>query len=379
MSQFQKLFFCFFCLILSSSFAAATCFEFPEIERPKGSLCLNDVCSEFKMQQYCGNYYGSSTEHISRLGTIHTECFALEENSNEFIELECKIEINDQMVELAETTVTCENLGQQTDENDPCVWYDLFNTAHLKPILESNVENILVAKLSFIPTGPYPKLDEQCEILTVQPELNSAKLISGKGWKITSQVVYGPYEIVSFAGQFNLSHTLCVRDQTNIAIFHKGILLGLIYTPEDNSFDLGSLELLETSEIAIYPSYVYDKNSIAVLTFRNNKVSIDKPTYSMACATDGIIPDIHGLDIEAARNSLFDYGWMPQDGKKLEDMEGMQFWYSELRAKTPELRTCGGGGFLRCYYNYENKNSYLEVITSGEPQGTVSGVTGSCK
>ena len=39
----------------------------------------------------------------------------------------------------------------------------------------------------------------------------------------------------------------------------------------------------------------------------------------------------------------------------------------------------GAGGFFRCYYNYENKGSYLEVVASGEPEPKVSGVKGSCK
>jgi len=246
-------------------------------------------------------------------------------------------------------------------------------------IITSNVKDILIAKISSIPNNPNPKPNVYCDRMAVEPELKSAKLISNKGWEITSQIVYGPYEIVSFAGQFESSHTWCFANQTNIAIFHKDTLLGLIYTTVENAYDLGSIELLETSQIAIIPSYVYDKVQKAVLTFRKNKISVDEPYHSMACKLDGIIPDIQGLEIKEARNILFDYGWKPRNGKELADMGDMEFWYSEMQDETPELRACGGGGFLRCYYNYENKNSYLEVIASGEPEPSVSFAGGSCK
>ena len=61
------------------------------------------------------------------------------------------------------------------------------------------------------------------------------------------------------------------------------------------------------------------------------------------------------------------------------NMGDMVLGYDSERDVTPELRTCGGGGLLRCWYNYESKNSYLEVLASGEPEPIVSGVQGSCK
>ena len=99
----------------------------------------------------------------------------------------------------------------------------------------------------------------------------------------------------------------------------------------------------------------------------------------MACDADGIIPNIHGQVIKSARMVLFDYGWQPRDGKELDDMGDMEFWYSGQRQETPELVSCGSGGYLRCYYAYESDQSYLEVVTSGEPDSFVSSVQGRCK
>lgn len=243
----------------------------------------------------------------------------------------------------------------------------------------SNNVNVLVTKISTIPNGPNPTVDEQCERLTIAPALKSAKLISGKGWKITSELVYGPFNFISFAGQFEKIHTWCIKKQTNIAVFYRERLIAIMYTPPNATIDLGSLELLKTGQIAIYPTYIYDKKPEALLTFRNNEISIDKPSYSMACEAEGVIPNINGLAIKKARRVLFDYGWQPRNGKELEDMGDMEFWYSGQRTETPELVSCGAGGYLRCYYSYESSRSYLEVVTSGEPDSFVSGVQGRCK
>ena len=99
----------------------------------------------------------------------------------------------------------------------------------------------------------------------------------------------------------------------------------------------------------------------------------------MACGVDGIVPNINGLDIKKARKILFDYGWLPRNGKEIDGMEDMELGYSEQRSETPELVSCGGGGFYRCYYAYQTTKSYLDVVTSGEPNPTVSGADGSCK
>ena len=95
----------------------------------------------------------------------------------------------------------------------------------------SNKFNVLVEEISSIPNGPNPTVDDQCGRLTVIPELKSAKLISGKGWEITSELVYGPFSFIGFTGQFENIHTWCIRKQTNIAVFYHERLISIMYTP----------------------------------------------------------------------------------------------------------------------------------------------------
>ena len=250
--------------------------------------------------------------------------------------------------------------------------------------IKSTIENILVAKTSSIPSGPNSEPEgrykEACGERLVQPKLKSAQMIFDKGWKISSEISYGPYELVSFAGDFDYFHNNCFLVQTNIAIFYKGNLLAIVYTQEENWSDLAGLELLNTSEIAIKDTSIYFESILANIKFSKDEILIDHPhTFSMACGTDGIIPDIKGLEIEEAREMLFDFGWSPRDGKALDDMGDMQLGYSGMRDKTPELKICSGTGISSCLYSYETNNSYLDVTTAGEPEGSVTFVKGVCK
>ena len=205
-------------------------------------------------------------------------------------------------------------------------------------------------------------------------------MIFDKGWKISSEISYGPYELVSFAGDFDYFHNHCFLVQTNIAIFYKGNLLVIIYTPEEDWSDLAGLELLDTSEIAIKDTSIYFESILANIKFSKDEILIDHPhTFSMACGTDGIIPDIKGLEIEEAREMLFDFGWSPRDGKALDDMGDVIPFYSSEREATPELIYCSAFGVSRCVYSYETNNSYLDVTTLGEPEGSVTFVKGICK
>ena len=73
---------------------------------------------------------------------------------------------------------------------------------------------------------------------------------------------------------------------------------------------------MDTSAIAIKEIALYSDSILANIKFTKDQIVIDRPdTFSMACGTDGIIPDIQDLQIDEAREILFDFGWSPRDGK----------------------------------------------------------------
>ena len=95
------------------------------------------------------------------------------------------------------------------------------------------------------------------------------------------------------------------------------------------------------------------------------------PPTAKACDLENIIPDIKDLEIAEARELLFEYGWRPIKAEEIE-------WMASERTKTPELTSCTAFGLFMCHYTYETNNAYLEVVTKGEPEPTVSVVEGRC-
>lgn len=221
----------------------------------------------------------------------------------------------------------------------------------------SNIDSIEV--INSIPKGSGSQISEyakyDCKDYLVQPELKSANALFENSWQITSQLAYGPYEIIGFVGEIEMAHNNCHFSQTNIAIFHKSVLLGIFKTTNRTGIALNNFELGQDAKIAIYQLNSDIKE--AEITFRHNKVALEVPGNSIACNINDIVPNISGLEINEARNVLFDYGWKPRDGKLIHDMGDMQFWFSVERAVTPELVFCGN----TCTYAYEKENSYLEV------------------
>lgn len=66
------------------------------------------------------------------------------------------------------------------------------------------------------------------------------------GWDIMSSINLGPYQFISFAGEFSPGTSgMCKRTQGNIAVFEDQELTTIIYTkPEDNHL-IGNLEVIE--------------------------------------------------------------------------------------------------------------------------------------
>jgi hypothetical protein len=73
------------------------------------------------------------------------------------------------------------------------------------------------------------------------------------GWGIMSSNKLGPYQFISFAGEFSQGTSgMCKRTQGNIAVFEDQELTTTIYTkPEDNHL-IGNLEVIEGGALRIW-------------------------------------------------------------------------------------------------------------------------------
>ena len=112
----------------------------------------------------------------------------------------------------------------------------------------NNVTELEFSYLNAIPMGPLRSNFDRgwCDSSIVGPNTISGKNISKKGWGILSEQTLGPYDFVSFAGEFKdgLSGS-CIISQGNVAIFKAGELIGVIYTSSKDDELIGKLWIAE--------------------------------------------------------------------------------------------------------------------------------------
>jgi len=250
-------------------------------------------------------------------------------------------------------------------------------------ILESHVDKVKVAKLSMLPMGPNPDVPRNCERSVAINLTQNSRSIEKKGWIVTSQLKYGPFELISFSGSLDASSGICVIKQTNVAIFKFQNLKGIFYTDPDIDDSFGSIYIDQTGKIIAVPVNEIVRPSFEI-TFRKNKITLDSLSYNTACEGEGIIPDLNGEYFESARKTLLQYGWKPT--LELSGSEDFLRYYHKdefledkrIRSKIPELITCSGTGFGFCKYLYENDTSYLDLETVSDGNEVVS-LVGFCK
>lgn len=252
-------------------------------------------------------------------------------------------------------------------------------------ILESHASEVKVAKLNSIPKGPNPKVEGNCKGYIVSDLTQISKTIAEKGWAITSQIQYGPFELISFAGSFeSITSGMCIIGKTNVAVFERKKLVGLFYTDPNVDHVLASMNLDNSGKINVFSG-----GGIRALqsefTFRNGRITLDDKSYKVACEGSGVIPHLSHLNIFEAKKSLLEYGWYPVD-EITGSNEFMSFYekdsyYDETRINKdlPELVTCSGTGVGYCKFLYETSTAYLEVDTAGGSDYGVVSLIGFCK
>ncbi len=247
--------------------------------------------------------------------------------------------------------------------------------------VEVNPPNLVFAELGKIPNGPKPTFDGFCSDRAIEPNGPNAKMINKQGWQVTSEINYGPYTFVSFAGYAKSGTSgMCSVEQTNIAIFQNDALLGVVYINSEFSNELARLELDNTGRIRVY------RSGLIVLqyeiTFRRNRIVIDEPSFEMACGKD-IIPTIIKGPASAMNQVLHLYGWTPATAIKGNKELSSRYETASESIKTDKdtigFLNCSGTGVGFCRRLYETAHSYLEVITAGEINPSVVGTRSHCK
>ena len=244
--------------------------------------------------------------------------------------------------------------------------------------VESRHQNVHFERTDTIPKGPYPVTEANCKLFTVTDPIGSAKGIKDRGWAVTSDVHYGPFEIVSFAGSLE-SYGPCVINNTNIAIFHKRKLIGFFYTDPNFDHQLASIRIDSSGAIKIFSGGGLNSLSYEIV-FRDNRITLDTPIYKTACEGDGIIPTSN-LNIFDKRQELKHFGWRSvtssPESEQFKDGYELDPFYDTVRVENdlPELVTCGG---MYCKFLYETDKSYLDITTTSDNYRVLS-YNGFCK
>ena len=226
----------------------------------------------------------------------------------------------------------------------------------------NNVTELEFSYLNAIPMGPLGSNFDKgwCDKNIVEPKTINGESISKKGWGVLSEQTLGPYNFVSFSGEFKdgLSGS-CIIRQGNVAIFKAGELIGVIYTSSKDDELIGKLYIAEGGVVQLYtPSF----RSWADIKILKGEIQIDyRASVQSFCNGAVIVPNVVGEPITEARKSLIEFAWEP-----IKQTEEVIFPFVEEMRRSGIVETidCAGTGFGYCSFEYENANANLNVTTS---------------
>ena len=228
----------------------------------------------------------------------------------------------------------------------------------------SEIPKLLIAEIISIPEGPYPEVDNSiCQWFLIKPETISGMELQRMGWGVMSEVNFGPYDFVSFAGEFIAGTSgMCQRNQGNIAVFQDQKLTSIIYTKPEDDHLIGNLEVIEGGSLRILSGDLVEW-PVADIQLTNDGYKVKKISELQSfCGGKSIVPNIYGNTIPQAREQLFKFGW--ETSKTGDDL-----WQRALGMKDngiTEIQACSGTGLAMCRFDYHNDHASLRVTTIGE-------------
>tara|TARA_B100000767_G_C19744135_1_gene527643 strand:- start:204 stop:1001 length:798 start_codon:yes stop_codon:yes gene_type:complete len=241
---------------------------------------------------------------------------------------------------------------------------------------QSKVLELLVAGITKIPVGPYPELrDDMCKWFRLEPKTIAGIELQRSGWGVMSEISLGPYQFVSFAGEFNSGTSgMCQRKQGNIGVFQNQKITSIIYTKPEDNYLIGNLEVIEGGAIRVL-SGGFVEWPVADIKLTSESYEVEEISKLQSfCAGKSIVPNIYGNTIPEARTKLLQYGWKPSKS-------GDGLWTRAQKMKDSgitEVQSCSGFGFARCFFNYDGVSASLEVVTLGEVSEVVNSYSVQC-
>ena len=235
-------------------------------------------------------------------------------------------------------------------------------------IIADTVSQFKFAAIDEIPNGPKPiTQNSNCDYYTLDKEVRwhpVTESIADKGWAILSEVEFAQYLLIGFAGKMESSTSgSCFISESNIAIYEKDILVGVLYLNESTQSDIGSMRLMDGGFVRVFSGDLIQIPS-AEITLGYNKLYVQPVSkFTAYCNGRSIVPNIIGQNILEGRSILFNLGFSPVTRNDPDVISWRQYLLNE---GISEVDGCSGTGFAFCAFDYENEGSNLTVVTAGE-------------
>ena len=246
--------------------------------------------------------------------------------------------------------------------------------------IDPDLKKFKFGTLDSIPNAPEPILEKDirggCNWYILDKEEQKISLsndIRKKGWAILSEAQLGLYDLIAFAGKFEVeTSATCYVKESNIAIFNNGSLFGVIYLQTQEDTKIGHFEKMDDGFLRLYSG---DPLQVPVvdLNIHTNGLKLDpiskKPLRY--CGKKTVIPNTLGMTIQDARDKLWISGF-----NRIEHQQEPESYTSKTYPGINELAGCSNG-IPWCYFEYEDKYSKVTLRTLGSAEVVRSDVV--CK
>ncbi len=211
---------------------------------------------------------------------------------------------------------------------------------------------------------------------------DGGKIAAALGWGIVAEQKLGPYEAVSFAGEFApAAGGACAIDKGNVALFDGAKLVALIYAPSSTPEAIGNISpagrRMRIFDGSLAPAPIGD-----VALTADGAIEIDPvAAEDSVCGGTDVVPNLYGTRIDKVRAALFRKGWRPSKGAPLNPKDPLQSFTNSLRQRgIVEVHSCAPTGLAYCSYEYRKGAMVLEVTSTGDATfPTVTDYAVKCK
>lgn len=232
--------------------------------------------------------------------------------------------------------------------------------------LRSQAAGLEIVAIDNLPAAPQDQGDTDfCSHLFVETvSTPGGQDAAAKGWHVTAELAFGDLTAVSFVGSAEPATSgTCALQDGNVGLYSGTQLVALVYGTQPDQLLIGRIrpfgDGLRILSGDVLPGTVAD-----LVRLGDEIQAVDPAGQEPVCNGAGVVPDIEGLPIDAARKALIGAGWEPVPGDPAR--QGLGQAQDIAAAGVPEVDDCSGAGLAFCAYRYAGAAGALSVITAGE-------------